>query len=58
MDRKKIAAGLLVLSMIYGGVLAVLGLLESGAVSVVALVGAVVLGIGWVLLGVLSRDAA
>lgn len=47
---------LIALSLVYGGVLAVLGAIDSSAVGIVALIGAFVVGGLWVLRGVIERD--
>lgn len=47
---------LITLSLIYGGVLAVLGAIGSSAVGIVALVGAFIVGGLWVLRGITERD--
>jgi hypothetical protein len=44
-----------ILSIVYGGTVAVLGLLNSPAIAIVALVGALIVGGLWAVRGVLSR---
>ena len=55
MDSKRSSRLLVLLSLAYAIAVAVLAVLESSAVSVVAIVGAIVVGGLWAVQGVLSR---
>jgi hypothetical protein len=55
MNSKRSAQLLVILSIVYGGTVAVLGLLNSPAIAIVALVGALIVGGLWAVRGVLSR---
>jgi hypothetical protein len=55
MNSKRSAQLLVILSIVYGGTVAVLGLLNSSAIAIVALVGALIVGGLWAVRGVLSR---
>lgn len=62
MNKKRIALILVLLSMAYGLTLALLGSSGSSAVGTVALVGGVVVGALWVVVGIMpdrnaDRDA-
>jgi predicted membrane-bound mannosyltransferase len=54
MNLKLSARVLIVLSMCYGIVIAILGFLDSSAVTTVAVIGALVLGVLWAVRGVLA----
>jgi uncharacterized membrane protein YgdD (TMEM256/DUF423 family) len=57
MTQKHISAVLLILSMVYGTGVGVLAVTGSSALTVVAMIGGALLGIGWATVGVLyARD--
>lgn len=56
MDPQTTNRLLLALTFVYGITLAILGWLSSSAVGPVAVVGALILGGGWALRGMLSRQ--
>ncbi|MFD9706011.1 hypothetical protein [Lentzea sp. NPDC059081] len=56
MTKRKSSLVLLVLSMVYGAVIALLAITGSEALSVVAIAGGAVLGIGWAVVGYLSSQ--
>lgn len=55
-DRKKISTVLLVLSIVYGSTVGVLAVTGSGALTIVSIVGAAVLGIAWAAYGAWSSQ--
>ncbi|MBE1591531.1 hypothetical protein ACFPOI_13395 [Nonomuraea angiospora] len=55
MNQKTYLRLMLALTVVYGVVIALLALLETGGVGVVAIVGGVVVGLGWALTGVLAK---
>jgi hypothetical protein len=55
MNPKTSAQILIVLSIAYGVTIGILGALDSAAISIVAIVGALVLGGLWVVRGIVSR---
>lgn len=54
MDRKRLAAVMIVVSMVFGMTVAILGVTGSDAISLVAMIGGGVVGIGWVIVGKLD----
>jgi hypothetical protein len=55
MDPRIANRVLISLSVCYGGLIAVLAVLNSSAVSVVAVIGAIVLGLLWTIRGLFVR---
>lgn len=55
MERRTAATGMVVASMIFGVTVAVLAMADSGALSYVAMIGGVLVGIGWMLVGLVAR---
>jgi predicted membrane-bound mannosyltransferase len=55
MNPKTSAQILIILSIAYGVTMGILGALDSSAISIVAIVGALVLGGLWVVRGIVSR---
>lgn len=53
MDRKKLAYGALILTIIYGGLFAVIG---EDIRTTYAAVGAILVAIAWVSVGMLGKD--
>ncbi|QDO87238.1 hypothetical protein FNH13_01920 [Ornithinimicrobium ciconiae] len=53
MDRQKLAYLALVVTIIYGGLFAVIG---DGARTTYAVIGAIIVAISWVSVGMLGRD--
>lgn len=53
MERKKLAYAALVLTIIYGGLFAVIG---DDARTTYAAIGAIVVAIAWVSVGILGKD--
>jgi len=56
MTKRKSSLVLLVLSMVYGAVIALLAVAGSGALTVVAIAGGALLGICWAVVGYLSTQ--
>jgi hypothetical protein len=56
MTKRKSSLVLLVLSMVYGAVIALLAVTGSSALTVVAIAGGALLGIGWAVVGYLSTQ--
>ena len=56
MTKKKSGLVLLILSMVYGAVIALLAVAGSSALTTVAIAGGAVLGIGWATVGYLSAQ--
>ncbi|MEU6785648.1 hypothetical protein ABZ912_41210 [Nonomuraea angiospora] len=55
MTQKTYLRLMLALTMVYGVVIALLTLLQTGGVGVAAIVGGVIVGLGWALTGVLTK---
>ncbi|MEW1842247.1 hypothetical protein AB0392_30260 [Nonomuraea angiospora] len=55
MNQKTYLRLMLALTVVYGVVIALLALLGTGGVGVVAIVGGVVVGLGWALTGVVAK---
>ncbi|MET9249819.1 hypothetical protein ACIHFD_13960 [Nonomuraea sp. NPDC051941] len=55
MTQKTYPRLMLALTVIYGLVIALLALLQTGGVGVVAIVGGVIVGLGWALTGILAK---
>lgn len=53
MSRRQLGAIMLALSIVYGGLIGLLAVLGSGAVSAVAIIGGTIVGLGWALSGFL-----
>lgn len=56
MDKKLGSKILVLLSMVYGGTIALLAAFGSGAMLPVAMIGAMVLGVCWVAVGMFGKD--
>ena len=56
MTRKKSGLVLLILSMVYAAVIALLAVSGSSALTAVAIAGGALLGIGWATVGYLSNQ--
>ncbi|TWP50707.1 hypothetical protein FKR81_19045 [Lentzea tibetensis] len=56
MDRKKINAVLVILSMVYGAVVGTLAAVGSSAMILVAIIGGALLGISWASVGYLAAQ--
>ncbi|MFI6100171.1 hypothetical protein ACIA8G_31885 [Lentzea sp. NPDC051213] len=56
MTKKKSGLVLLILSMVYAAVIALLAVSGSGALTVVAIAGGALLGIGWATVGYLGAQ--
>ncbi|MFG6192229.1 hypothetical protein [Nonomuraea sp. JJY05] len=55
MTQKTYLRLMLALTVVYGVVIALLALLQTGGVGVVAIVGGLVVGLGWALTGVVAK---
>ncbi|MEV4011847.1 hypothetical protein AB0J35_15200 [Nonomuraea angiospora] len=55
MTQKTYLRLMLALTVVYGVVIALLALLQTGGVGVVAIVGGLIVGLGWALTGVLAK---
>ncbi|MFI7125200.1 hypothetical protein ACIBQ1_05860 [Nonomuraea sp. NPDC050153] len=55
MNQKTYLRLMLALSMIYGVVIALLAVLQTGGLGVVAIVGGLVVALGWALTGVVAK---
>ncbi|MER5998751.1 hypothetical protein ABT120_09275 [Nonomuraea angiospora] len=55
MTQKTYPRLMLALTVIYGLVIALLALLQTGGVGLVAIVGGVIVGLGWALTGILAK---
>ncbi|MEV6030110.1 hypothetical protein AB0L65_03115 [Nonomuraea sp. NPDC052116] len=55
MTQKTYPRLMLALTVIYGLVIALLALLQTGGVGIVAIVGGVIVGLGWALTGILTK---
>ncbi|WP_330270250.1 hypothetical protein OG205_23500 [Lentzea sp. NBC_00516] len=58
MTRKKSGLVLLILSMVYAAVIALLAVADSSLLTPVAIAGGALLGIGWATVGYLSNQKA
>ncbi|MGW6933138.1 hypothetical protein ACWGE0_23985 [Lentzea sp. NPDC054927] len=56
MTKKKSGLVLLILSMVYAAVIALLAVSDSSALTAVAIAGGALLGIGWATVGYLSAQ--
>ena len=56
MTRKKSGLVLLILTLVYAAVIALLAVAESSALTAVAIAGGALLGIGWATVGYLSNQ--
>ncbi|HEY0641032.1 MAG TPA: hypothetical protein VGD67_25650 [Pseudonocardiaceae bacterium] len=57
MDRRRIATVMLVLSVVYGALVGILGMLQSAALPIVAIAGGALIAIGWVVTGLTGRSS-
>ena len=55
MTQKTYLRLMLALTMVYGVVIALLALLQTGGVGVVAIVGGLIVGLGWALTGIIAQ---
>ncbi|MGW0196690.1 hypothetical protein [Nonomuraea sp. NPDC003201] len=55
MTQKTYPRLMLALTVVYGLVIALLALLQTGGVGIVAIVGGVIVGLGWALTGLLAK---
>ncbi|MFF4617093.1 hypothetical protein [Nonomuraea jabiensis] len=55
MTQKTYLRLMLALTMVYGVVIALLALLQTGGVGVVAIAGGIIVGLGWALTGIVAR---
>ncbi|WP_431927509.1 hypothetical protein [Nonomuraea jabiensis] len=55
MTQKTYLRLMLALTMVYGVVIALLALLQTGGVGVVAIVGGLIVGLGWALTGIIAK---
>ncbi|MBB5778667.1 hypothetical protein AB0K16_16495 [Nonomuraea jabiensis] len=55
MTQKTYLRLMLALTVVYGVVIALLALLQTGGVGVVAIVGGLVVGLGWALTGIVAK---
>ncbi|MET7330106.1 hypothetical protein [Nonomuraea sp. NPDC005650] len=55
MNQKTYLRLMLALSVIYGMLIALLAVLQTGGIGVVAIVGGLVLALGWALSGIVAK---
>lgn len=55
MDRKRYGSIMLAASIVYGALIGLLAVLDSGALVPAAIVGGALIGVGWALYGSVTR---